>query len=253
MAIDYDHSRNVHSVVGARAALSILFGSNVPSSVLDVGCGTGTWMRAAVDLGVADVTGIDGIASAGESLLRYAVKVHDFSTPFNLRRRFDMAFCLEVAEHLPESCASGLISSIVAHVDTVLFSAACPGQPGQHHVNCQWPAYWQGIFNSLGFACSDSARWQIWADDRIEPWYRQNMFWARRDAKNAGVEARISPVLHPAFFHSMSRPVITKHMKRIEDGFQPLTWYVTVPPRAVLTKLARRVKWTRRNDETGSC
>ena len=90
-----------------------------------------------------------------------------------------------------------LVTSIVDHADTVLFSAACPDQFGQHPVNCQWPKYWQDLFNGHGFACDESIRWSIWIDSRIEPWYRQNIFFARYNPENAGREKRISPVIHP--------------------------------------------------------
>jgi len=42
---------SLHTLQGAAAALSAIFGSGAPKSLLDVGCGTGTWLRAAMDLG----------------------------------------------------------------------------------------------------------------------------------------------------------------------------------------------------------
>jgi SAM-dependent methyltransferase len=176
VTIDYDHAASLHTLQGAAAALSTIFGScAAPKSLLDVGCGTGTWLRAALDLGAFDVLGIDGIAVPEQQLhvTRTAIELCDLSNPFDLGRRFDVALCLEVAEHLPESSSAGLISSIAAHSDAILFSAACPGQPGQHHVNCQWPSYWQALFNGEGYVCDDSVRWQIWDDKRIEPWYER--------------------------------------------------------------------------------
>jgi hypothetical protein len=111
-----------------------------------------------MDLGALDVLGIDGIAVPEQQLhvTRTAIELCDLSNRFDLGRRFDVALCLEVAEHLPESSSAGLISSIAAHSDAILFSAACPGQPGQHHVNYQWPSYWQALFNGEGYVCDDS-------------------------------------------------------------------------------------------------
>lgn len=205
MTIDYDHASNLHTLGGPAATLSTIFSSNLPKSVLDVGCGTGTWMRAAIDLGVQTVRGIDGIAVPEDALQveKSLVERHDLTKPFHLGRKFDLAICLEVAEHLPQSAAAGLVASIAEHTDTILFSAACPDQLGQHHINCQWPTYWQDFFNSHGFVCDDSVRWQIWTDARIEPWYRQNMFWVRRDPTNAGREPRIDPVVHPEMVESI--------------------------------------------------
>jgi len=95
------------------------------------------------------------------------------------------------------------VRSLVTHSDIVLFGAACPGQPGQQHINCQWPEWWQKIFNSYGYLCDDSFRWKIWDDRRIEPWYRQNTFLARSDATKAGTEARLPPVVHPDMMRVM--------------------------------------------------
>jgi ubiquinone/menaquinone biosynthesis C-methylase UbiE len=41
MAIDYEHSQNIHTLNGPQAALPVLFADNKPTSLLDVGCGTG--------------------------------------------------------------------------------------------------------------------------------------------------------------------------------------------------------------------
>ena len=245
--IDYDHQKNIHTIENAFATLSNLFRSGVPSSILDVGCGTGTWLRADADLGVADYLGIDGIVVADEvrHVPKSTIQQHDLSKSFNLNRRFDLILCLEVAEHLPESSSDNLISSLVTHSDTILFSAACPGQHGQHHINCQWPAYWQESFNRHGFTCDDSVRWQIWDEARIQPWYRQNIFRARHDNITAGHEPRIMAVIHPDMHRAMSEKLtqdaVQHAIQRIEAGAYPLRWYFTASTRAALTKVAKRI------------
>jgi SAM-dependent methyltransferase len=244
MAIDYDHARNLHTLEGAAAALSSILNSPMPNSLLDIGCGTGTWLRAAVELGVSDVAGVDGVHAPEGSLFIDKDKIAflDLTAPFKLNRRFDVALCLEVAEHLPESSADILISSIVAHADTILFSAAIPGQAGQHHVNCRWPSYWQEKFNNHGFACDDSVRWQIWDDTRIEPWYRQNMFWARRDPSQAGHEPRLRSVIHPEMIEVVCSTITERRMKEIEAGSWPIKWYLLTAVRALFSKISARAK-----------
>src|ERR1051326_3499592 len=56
--IDYQHEKNEHTMSGARAALEILFANKRPDSILDVGCGRGTWVCAASELGVLDTVAL---------------------------------------------------------------------------------------------------------------------------------------------------------------------------------------------------
>jgi SAM-dependent methyltransferase len=240
MAIDYEHAQNLHTLEGAAAALTAVFSSSTPNSLLDVGCGIGTWLRAAVELGVSDVAGVDGVRAPEGSLFIDKDKIAylDLTAPLKLNRRFDVVLCLEVAEHLPESSADTLISSIVAHGDAVLFSAAIPGQTGQHHVNCRWPSYWQEKFNNHGFTCDDSVRWQIWDDARIELWYRQNMFWARRDPLQAGHEPRLRSVIHPELIEWVIRSTVKGIVQDIEAGSWPMKWYLVTSLRAFASKVS---------------
>ena len=245
MSSCFDHSQNADSREGARAALGVLFGSHLPSSVLDIGCGSGSWLEAASSLGVADVWGIDGIAPSQHKLLPPSsiFKTQDIALPWDLGRQFDAALCLEVAEHLPAEAAPQLVAAIALHTRQVYFSAACPGQDGQHHVNCRWPAYWQSLFNALGFVCEDRVRWQIWEDERIPWWYRQNLFSARWEPDSAGREPRIAPAIHPGMLANATNRAssleFAAQVSRIERGAMPLQWYATTPLRAILGKLSR--------------
>jgi SAM-dependent methyltransferase len=209
MPISYDHNLSPHSVLGARAALSALLGERLPLTLLDVGCGNGTWLRAALELGIKQVHGVDGVDIPSARLLipRECFSNADLSQRFSLGRRYDLILCLEVAEHLHQASAVDLIASIAEHGDHVIFSAACPGQPGQHHINCQWPKYWQDLFNRSHFRCSDDLRWKIWENPAIEPWYRQNVFSAKLDPLGAGKEPRISSVIHPDMKRVMMGPL----------------------------------------------
>jgi SAM-dependent methyltransferase len=198
--INYCHSRNTHTLAAPRAVLPVIFERGMPSSVLDAGCGTGTWLRAAMELGVDDVVGLEGIVIPPHELLipERSVLVQDFTGDWGLPRQFDLVICLEVAEHLDPRHAASLIRGLTRHGDAILFSAACPGQGGQGHVNCQWPEYWQALFNENGFVCDDWLRPRIWNDDLVEYWYRQNIFTAARNPAKAGGEPRLESRLHPA-------------------------------------------------------
>jgi 2-polyprenyl-3-methyl-5-hydroxy-6-metoxy-1,4-benzoquinol methylase len=144
MRVDYEHSQNKHTLEGPQTALPLILAEAKPRSLLDVGCGTGTWLKAALDFGIQDVFGVDGAEITKDKFLvpERLFRQQDLTVPWSLGRRFDVVLCLEVGEHLDEACAATLVDSLVGHSNWVLFSAACPGQPGQHHVNCQWPIYW---------------------------------------------------------------------------------------------------------------
>lgn len=171
-----------------------------PASVLDVGCGAGTWLRAFVDRGVTDVVGVDGDHVA-RSLLQVdpgAFRPADISRPFHLGRRFDLVLSLEVAEHLDAADAGTLVDSIVRHGDVVAFSAAVPFQGGTHHVNEQWPGYWIDRFAARGYACLDVARPWLWDHPGVEPWYAPNLFLFVAEgelARDRWAAARVLPTL----------------------------------------------------------
>lgn len=148
-----------------------------PRSVVDVGCGLGTWLSAFADHGVKEILGLDGAYVDRESLEIPAdcFLPFDLAKPLRLDRRFDLVVSLEVAEHLAPECAETFVDSLTRLAPMILFSAAIPFQEGQHHVNEQWPEYWSRQFQRRGFATFDCFRSRIWGDDRVQWWYRQNL------------------------------------------------------------------------------
>lgn len=147
-----------------------------PTSVVDVGCGTGEFLAVFQEHGVHDIYGIDG-EYVDRNLLAIPqenFKALDINRAFTLNKTYDMALCLEVAEHLSPVSASEFIESLTRLAPVVLFSAAIPAQDGDHHVNEQWPEYWAELFKARGFVAVDAIRKRIWSNRQIEVWYRQN-------------------------------------------------------------------------------
>jgi SAM-dependent methyltransferase len=174
-----------------------------PASVLDVGCATGTWLDEWGKAGVSDVVGIDGDYVDQAALHIPAEKFTnvDLAKPFSLGRKFDLVQTLEVAEHLDEASADTFVESLVRHGETVLFSAAIPGQGGDHHVNERWPSYWAEKFAKAGYTLYDIIRPQIWTDRRIVWWYRQNILIFARGRSFDTAETPLD-LVHPEFWQS---------------------------------------------------
>lgn len=189
------------------------------SSVLDVGCGTGTWLKAFEEQGIVDYQGVDG-AHLDRSLLKIPADrflVYDLNHPFSLNRSFDLVLSLEVAEHLEERYADGHVETLVNHGKAILFSAAVPGQGGQHHVNEQWPEYWQEKFGKHGFYFHDVIRPRIWNNRGVDWWYRQNIFLVTREAS----PERIMSAVHPELYRKVLRDN-AQYLQGLSEGKQGL-------------------------------
>jgi SAM-dependent methyltransferase len=165
-------------------------------SVIDVGCGMGGWLRAFADNGVAVIRGVDG-DYVDRTKLYVSPEVFssvDLTQPLKIDERFDLAVCLEVAEHLPTKASSGLVRGLTQLAPIVLFSASVPGQGGTGHINEQWPEFWQDLFAQQGFVMLDLIRPLIREDRRIDWWYRQNIaIFASKAAIQANPALREAP------------------------------------------------------------
>lgn len=168
--------RRAGSRASARALLPIVLELVRAESVLDIGCGTGTWLAVMKELGLSKVHGVDG-DYVDRDLLEvepHEFEARDLGEPLDLGRRFDLVMSMEVAEHLPDTAADIFIESLTRHGPVILFSAAIPKQGGTNHINEQWPDYWAERFKGHGYSCIDCIRPRVWNDQRILWWYAQN-------------------------------------------------------------------------------
>lgn len=172
------------SVESANVVVPLVVDLLHPTRVLDVGCGEGAWLAPFAASG-AQILGLDGDYVDRDRLLipAGAFRAHDLSTPVPaeiVAWGADLALCLEVAEHLPADRAVGLIADLTACADTLLFSAAVPGQGGYGHINEQPHEFWITLLEDAGFAVSRVLQRRLAADERIAWWYRNNLLLARR-------------------------------------------------------------------------
>lgn len=167
------------SLTSAKQIVPILMDSFNPQSVVDVGCGVGTWLSVFMEHGIEDVQGIDGEYVDKQLLHIPSEKFlsHDLTKKMDTVniRKFDLLLSLEVAEHIDASLADNYLDALTALSDIIIFSAAPPGQTGVGHVNEQWPDFWRMKFRNRGYECLDFIRPLIWEKIENAFWYSQNM------------------------------------------------------------------------------
>lgn len=197
-----------------------------PQSVLDVGCGTGTWLAVFGEHGVADVCGIDGdhVRPDRLEIPRERFVAHDLTRPIDLGRTFDLAVSLEVAEHLPAASAEQFVALLTGSAPAVLFSAAIPLQGGVQHRNEQWQGYWAALFAANGFVAVDCIRPYVWSRPEVATWYAQNtLLFVRRDRVDGRATAAMAAasgmpldVVHPRMFleHHVRLGMALRNLRR---------------------------------------
>jgi SAM-dependent methyltransferase len=219
----------------ARRIVPMLMDWFAPRSVIDIGCGDGSWLSVFRENGLDDIFGVDGYW-VDESQLRIPPTLFrraKLDETVGVDRQFDIAMTLEVAEHLPESRAANFVAELTRLAPVVLFSAAIPSQGGLNHVNERWPDYWAALFATHGYRAADVVRWRVWNDPQVTWWYKQNIvLFAREDvvAANAKLRAAIDrappsslSVVHPEqFLHSMkaARPSFSRWLKMAPDALR---------------------------------
>jgi len=124
-------------------------------SMVDVGCGPGGMRGVAQALGVSWV-GIDGDPFMGNGAPGEIVLVHDYTTgPFRVAPR-DLIWCTEFVEHVEAQYQDHYLATFDAgHV--LFLTAAPPGFPGWHHVNCQPEIYWIDLLGQHGWVVDTEA------------------------------------------------------------------------------------------------
>jgi len=207
---EFHASRDRDTRYAAMRILNILY-EKFPNlnRVIDVGCGVGTFLNVAKELGALYIKGIDGVWVNPDQLVIEAnsFEAIDLSAPLPPllnAKKYDLAICLEVAEHLPQDKASSFVHWLTSLAPVILFSAAIPGQGGIGHKNEAWLSYWVNIFKQEGFEPLDIIRSQIWYDPAIYFWYRQNtiVFIAATDCKFPQENLSILDIVHPDLYNS---------------------------------------------------
>lgn len=148
-----------------------------PSSVVDFGCGAGTYLKPFLDRGIRCL-GIDNESAAkSASSVGQHITICDMVDDLQIGQ-FDIAICLETLEHIAAPHADRALDNLTNASELVVFSAAPPGQGGVGHLNCQPPEYWRDAFARRGFAYDHDTTCRVIehvADCRHMSWLDNNL------------------------------------------------------------------------------
>lgn len=249
MNIKYKHTQEVHNFNAAKVIVPVLTKWFNPKSVIDIGCGTGTWLAIFKEYGVNEILGVDGDYVNRDQLTIPEVKFlpKNLEQQLQLDRTYDLVVSLEVAEHLSEVTAQVFIDSLCGLGDTILFSAAITAQGGQNHINEQPPAYWIQMFEKKGYELFDVLRPIFWKNSKVDWWYRQNMMIF---TKNTTAKQKLKDlptfegrhIVHPVVFENRSFEAIRfeNEIERIESSKKAMSYYLGLFTTALKTKLFKQ-------------
>jgi len=227
--MQFNHNLEIYNTKAAEIVVPIIIEKYKPNSVLDIGCGIGTWLSVFKDKGVKTIFGVDG-EWVDRSLLRKFIDEGNFLN-FDLRnelcleKKFDIVMSLEVAEHIEEKYADNFVKSLVNHGEIIVFSAAIPFQGGENHVNEQWPTYWIEKFKKFEYFPNDGIRPLIWNNRDIEFWYKQNILVFSKEERER--EREILNIIHPELYLSKIQQ-FNGFMNNIERGNFSLKYYINL-------------------------
>jgi len=151
--IKYYKSINKDEVYQANALGIAIKEIYKPNSIVDIGCGTGLYLNKFKDI---EHFGIDISEAVMDSsvnrIKKENFKLDDITSPnFKFNRKFDIALCLEVLEHIGMEHMEQTIKNVTSASDTIIASAAQVGQAGLNHITLQPYSYWEDLFNRNGF------------------------------------------------------------------------------------------------------
>jgi len=141
-------------------------------SVIDIGCGDGSYTRHLIQNGF-DCVGYDGSPLTPE-LSSGLCGVMDFSEPVNVGR-FDIVLSLEIGEHIPIQYEEVFIDNICnATKNFIILSWAVIGQGGTGHVNCRDNDYIITKIQARGFILNPALTQKL-RSSAILSWFKNTL------------------------------------------------------------------------------
>jgi len=240
----YIHLDAVHNLNAPQLIVPYIIELLNPESVVDVGCGTGTFLKCFQEAGVQHLLGIDG-GWVEKDKLHFPVNCFieaNLEKPIAVNGTYDLVLCLEVAEHLSFNASDALIETLTQLGKTIVFSAAVPNQGGQNHLNEQPFSFWQKKFENHGYYFYDIFRPRFWNIKEINWWYKQNMFlvahhsvYLKKEIAAKKIIGDAQVMIHPELYNycvQQRSNILSKleqtsnKLQIIRTGQSPLTFYI---------------------------
>lgn len=178
----HSRSRGPSNLTSAEIIVPKLIKWIHPGSVIDIGCATGVWLEQFKRYSPNEVKihGVDGdwVREHRHYIDDKEITYYDFEsdTEFPIHGKYDLAVCLEMAEHLSAEKADKLIDILINLSDVIYFSAATPNSGGMHHVNERWQSYWWMKFRKRNYVLVDRIRHEVWNNKKVCYFYSQESF-----------------------------------------------------------------------------
>lgn len=249
--IKYIHSELELDLSSPKEIVPVLIQMFQPKSIVDIGCAYGAFLHEFNEKGLKGILGIDGDWVNQSKLMidSSQFEMHDLEKKISLNKKFDLVICLEVAEHLAETCADILINNLIELGDIIIFSAAIKNQTGQNHINEQPFSYWMNKFNQKGFLFYDAFRQRFWNNTNIAWWYKQNMFLVAKDTLDIqqyipGIKPlhEMLEYVHPDLMNVHYQNLIETKMqnKKIKNGELSLSFYLQLLKKKISKKFSKK-------------
>ena len=162
----------------AKLFVSVLINELRPADVIDFGCGNGLHINEFLENHI-EAFGVDGSKNAKLCAVcpPERIKIWDLRFPFVPRKKYDLALCIETAEHISEQYAHVLVKTLTTASDRLIFSAAAPGESGRLHVNLKPQRHWIRLIEDHGL------RYEPEKTKKIRQRLRElkHMWWIKRD------------------------------------------------------------------------
>jgi hypothetical protein len=163
-------------------ALNGFFIKENVKTLVDLGCGMGDYVKFFIANGIV-CDAFDGNPNT-EALTNGLGKVLDFSSTFDLEKKYDCVLSLEVGEHIPKEYEQIFLDNLIRHTDNlIILSWAIVGQGGSGHVNCQNNDYIINQMDQRGFEYDQLNSSFLRTQWSSAPWFNNTIMVFRKNAK----------------------------------------------------------------------